>query len=475
MNLTKTQIGFPSAPAPNVDPLDPTLADGPRLPVALGDVVGGRYAVERVLAQGGMGVVVAARDVEKGERVAIKFLREDIVTDFETVARFEREARAAGQLKSEHAMKVLDVGTLDNRTPYMVMEFLEGEDLATWLRTRGALRLGHAVDFMLQICQAMSEAHALGFVHRDLKPSNLFVTRRADGRTTIKVLDFGLSKIATDRSVTRRNVAVGSPCYMSPEQLTCAVEIDRRADVWALGVTLFEMLTGTVPFDGDTTAQLCGKILREAPPLVRDLRPNAPEGIERIITRCLEKQREKRYDGAAELAEALAPFAAPRAPSSVRPALAPAPEGFDSTRVVWDEDSRDFLPKRQVRPAFVALGVLALAAFFGLKAWRSSSIGTAAAALPAADPVPAIPSVAPSDVPPPLDDPPALEAPTATPMAAIAGPAASPPPAMRAPKSPTRANPAPKRPAPPAAAAPPSPPPTPKAPKPPSNVFDERN
>jgi eukaryotic-like serine/threonine-protein kinase len=449
MTLTKTHL-FGMTPEPSTVPeaAEPTVSyeDRARSPVAPGDRVAGKYEVERVLAGGGMGIVVGGGHVELDERVAIKFLREDSIGDPEAVARFEREGRTAIKIKSEHAMKVIDVGSLENGTPYIVMEHLEGEDLASWLRTRGALRLSTAVEFMLQICDAMSEAHALGFVHRDLKPSNLFVTRRANGRMAIKVLDFGISKLTTDTSLTRRNVAIGSPCYMSPEQITCAVEIDRRADIWALGVTMFEMLTGTVPFDGDTTPQLCNKVLQDPAPLVRDLRPNVPEGLERIIARCLEKQREKRFENVSDLAAALAPFA--------------SPPGFDSTRVVWDQESQAFPRPQRVRPAVMVFTVMGMAIFVIFLAWRKSMLRAAQLAdLPAAEPVPAAPAPPlPSEVPAPPPEP----EPT---------PAREPSLSPRVLKSPSRATTAPKRPAAAATVSAPSSTPTPKG----ANVFDERN
>jgi serine/threonine-protein kinase len=456
MTLTKTQLfgvlpESGSPPEPN-EPL-PARANCPVVP---GDLVNGKYRIEHVVAEGGMGVVVAARHLELDQRVAIKFLREDAVGDPEAVARFEREGRTAIKIKSEHAMKVMDVGALESGTPYIVMEHLEGEDLASWLRTRGALRLNTAVEFMLQICDAISEAHALGFVHRDLKPSNLFVTLRANGRMAIKVLDFGISKLTTDRSLTRRNVAIGSPCYMSPEQITCAVEIDRRADIWALGVTMFEMLTGSVPFDGDTTPRLCSKILTDPAPLVRELRPNVPEGLERAIAKCLQKQREERFEDVSELAAALAPFA--------------TQPGFDSTRVVWDQESQAFPRPQRVRPAVMVFTVMGMAIFVLCLAWRKSMLRAAEAAEPApSEPAAAETPPLPSDVPPPPDPGP-IEAVPATQVKPIPTPEPSLS-SQRVLKSPSRASAAPKRPPAAASSPPPSSPPAHKA----ANVFDERN
>ncbi|HMI83517.1 MAG TPA: protein kinase [Polyangiaceae bacterium] len=348
-----------------------------------GDVLADKYRVEHVLAMGGMGVVVAAHHLQLDEQVAIKFLRDETLSDPEAVARFAREARAAIKIKSEHVTRVIDVGALANGAPYMVMEYLEGETLATFLRLRGALPLGQAVEFLLQTCEAIAEAHALGIIHRDIKPANLFVTRRADGLMAIKVLDFGISKLATTSAswssdLTRKSVALGSPSYMSPEQLACASAVDARTDIWSLGVTFFEMLTGQVPFHADTTPQLCGKILRDPPTPARELRPNTPDGVEAILRKCLEKERENRYANVGELAVALAAFGSQRARASAqriwRTIHAPAqssnglPLGLDETgtgsgqhgdqtHVVWDHSARLFAPNRR-RAVWAAAGLL---------------------------------------------------------------------------------------------------------------------
>jgi len=210
-----------------------------------GEVLAGKYRVDKVLGAGGMGVVVAARHIQLETRVAIKLLLPAMLDNSEAVMRFAREARAASKINNEHVVRVFDVGTLPSGAPFMVMEFLEGEDLSAWIAQRGPLPIDLAVDFVLQACVAVADAHCLGIVHRDLKPANLFSLRRSDGQFVIKVLDFGISKVADSGatgpvgSVTHTSAIMGSPHYMSPEQMRSSKEVDARADIWALGVILF--------------------------------------------------------------------------------------------------------------------------------------------------------------------------------------------------------------------------------------------
>jgi serine/threonine-protein kinase len=288
-----------------------------------GDVIGGKYRIDSVLGSGAMGVVVSAHHVVLGTTVAIKLLRPNMVEDKEAVARFMREARAAAQLRNEHVAHVLDVDKLESGAPYLVMELLEGFDLAHWLRMRGRLTVEQATEFLLQTCEAVAEAHELGIVHRDLKPANLFCTRRANGLMSIKVLDFGISKITrvpTNDDVTEMTNAtalIGSPPYISPEQLDSPRDVDVRTDIWALGVILYELLTGSLPFYAQRIPELCVKIATQQQPPLRSLRPDAPEAIEVVVRRCLEKERSRRYPNVVALALALAEFAPKRARVSV--------------------------------------------------------------------------------------------------------------------------------------------------------------
>jgi serine/threonine protein kinase len=281
------------------------------LGIRVGDLVAEKYRVEHAVGRGGMGIVVAARHVELDERVAVKFLVPEALSDPEAVSRFEREVRAEFRLKSEYVARVHDAGRLPNGNPYKVLEYLEGEDLAARVAREGPLPIAAAVRFVLQASLAVAEAHALGIIHRDLKPANLFVVTRRDGVETVKVLDFGVLKRmpesghGTEPHMTRPGSLVGTPLYMSPEQLQSAADVDARTDVWSLGATLFELLSGRPPFQGNGYAQVITSVLDAAPPPLRSLRPEVSLELEQVVTRCLEKQPESRYDSVAELALAL--------------------------------------------------------------------------------------------------------------------------------------------------------------------------
>ncbi len=285
-------------------------------PVREGDLLAGKYRVERVLGAGGMGVVVAARHIELDQLVAIKFVRDEAIASEDAVQRFLREARAAVKLKSEHVARVLDVGKLESGAPYMVMEFLEGSDLGKILNDNGPAAIDAAADWILQACEAVAEAHAAGIVHRDLKPENLFLARTVGGGQKIKVLDYGVSKAMGGASgemsgLTRTRAMLGSPLYMAPEQMRSSRDVDARADVWALGVVLFQMLTDRWPFEADTMPELCLRVVTEPPLALGSIRPDVPPGIVGVIERCLEKNPAKRFANAAELATALEPFVQP--------------------------------------------------------------------------------------------------------------------------------------------------------------------
>jgi serine/threonine protein kinase len=291
----------------------------------VGDVIAGKYRVDGVLGSGGMGVVLAAHHLQLGEKVALKVLAAEALGSLDAVARFMREARTTVRIKSDHVARVADVGQLETGSPYIVMEHLDGCDLSAWLQLQGPLPVPKAIDFVLQACEAIAEAHVLGIVHRDLKPANLFCVQRPDGELWIKVLDFGISKITTfgdtGYMMTSTGALIGSPSYMSPEQIRAAKTVDERTDIWALGMTLFELLTGHAPFEAEAVPDLAIKVTTEPPTPLSTFRPDAPEALERVILCCLEKDRAARFQTVGELAVALQPFAPDRARLSVERVL----------------------------------------------------------------------------------------------------------------------------------------------------------
>lgn len=292
------------------------------VPVTKGDILAGKYRVEQVLGSGGMGVVVAAQDVQLGRRVALKFLLAEACEHTEYKERFLREARAAVRIQSEHVARVIDVGTLEGGAPYMVMEFLRGSDFSQLLEERGALPISEAVDYVLQACEAVAEAHAVGIIHRDLKPSNLFLTERADGTPLVKVLDFGISKIRPDAEtvspdLTASATVLGSPMYISPEQIRNPKTVDERTDVWALAVILYELVTAQPAFDGDTVSGILASVVADPAPPLRRARRDAPRELEQMVARALDKDPLRRVSSIRELAQGLLPFGTQAARLSV--------------------------------------------------------------------------------------------------------------------------------------------------------------
>jgi eukaryotic-like serine/threonine-protein kinase len=281
-----------------------------------GTVIADKYRVSRKLGEGGMGIVVAADHLHLPTQVAIKFLKHQ--ASYELLERFSREAKALAQLRSEHVIRILDVGTLPSGEPYIVMELLEGQDLAAMVRARGRLPVVEAIDYFLQACLALAEAHAIGIVHRDIKPANLFLAAQGDGRHLIKVLDFGISKVnaiakGPATAITNTGQFLGSPHYMSPEQLKSTRDVDMRADIWSLGVSLHRLIAGTNAFDADSVAELVMVILTRQAPRLRELVPDAPERLDHVIAKCLEREPANRFQNVAELANALAPMGPPHA------------------------------------------------------------------------------------------------------------------------------------------------------------------
>ncbi|UQA64029.1 protein kinase [Polyangium aurulentum] len=266
-----------------------------------------------------MGYVVEAKHIALDERVALKFLLPEYAKHPEAATRFLREARAAKKIKSEHVARVSDVGELDGGAPYMEMEFLDGVDLARLLKDRGVLSVPDAIDYILQACEALAEAHSYGIVHRDIKPANLFLTKRPDGTPLVKVLDFGISKMMSsgENALTRTSTAMGSALYMSPEQMQETRAVDHRTDIYSLGIALFELLAGKQPFYAETLPQLCAEVLTGTPSPLRSFRPDVPEDLALRIELAFERDRSRRYQSIAELALGLAPYAPARAQGSI--------------------------------------------------------------------------------------------------------------------------------------------------------------
>src|SRR5688572_16581210 len=286
---------------------------------AVGQVISGRFRVEHVIGIGSMGVVLAAKHLELDERVAIKFIRAEMQQVPGVLSRFAREAKAAVSIKSEHVAQVFDVGTADGIGPYIVMEYLEGCDLAQVLEMEGRLPIRRAVHYVMQACEALAVAHSSGITHRDIKPENLFLTRQGD-LERIKLLDFGISKatltgkvFGDELSSSDNSCLLGTPLYMSPEQIRANVEIDHRSDIWSLGAVLYELITARSAFGAEGVRQVWTRILETPPTPLAAYCPEAPPTLQAVIERCLEKDPARRFQNVAELAVALLPFAPSRA------------------------------------------------------------------------------------------------------------------------------------------------------------------
>ncbi|MGE5180627.1 MAG: serine/threonine-protein kinase [Acidobacteriota bacterium] len=387
-----------------------------------GSLVGGRYRVGRVLGRGGMGVVVEGVHEQLGTRVAIKVMREERAKKPDNVQRFLREARAAAQLRSEHVCRVHDFGTLDDGAPYMVMELLDGRDLATLLKQGGPLDVGIVARYMLQVCAAMAEAHALGLVHRDLKPGNLFLVERPDGSPAIKVLDFGIAKASSyDRDLTDTDNVLGSPVYMSPEQLKSSKNLDARSDIWSIGIVMYELAAGHAPFGGDGPTEVALAITTERLPAMP---ARVPRRYSEVVRRCLHKQASRRYPDVAALAEALEPLAStdPSGAKAVARVLASAsvtghatapaiPSMLQAKETTLGRASGERAPTMRARPRWLVAAALAGALAVGSVATALILGARSSGDAPARPPGPAVapaarvdarvPASAPVDAPSP--------------------------------------------------------------------------
>lgn len=405
----------------------------PRLP-APGDTIAGKYRVLRVLGEGGMGHVVEAQHLRLDQTVAIKLLLPVHATREEAIARFEREATAVVRLRSEHVTKVLDVD-VDTATglPFIVMERLEGRDLASEIARRKRIPTAEAVDWMLEACAGLRDAHALGIVHRDIKPSNLFVVDAPAGAPRrLKVMDFGVSKLLRDdgRELTTSNETIGTPSYMAPEQLLGSRAVDGRADLFAMAVVLYRMLSGRLPFTGETSVALAVAIATQAPRALREVAPEIDERLAHVVMRALARDPNERPSDVVELAALLAPFGTGRvAPlsnvpspcSSTRAAAAPEvvvasadptraaePTVIDSTPP-FAARSRTTRPRGWRAATALAIATCVLAIVAGLAWSREGRHAEASGAAtppvteaPPVDPVRDAPSL-PAAAPPPIE------------------------------------------------------------------------
>ena len=375
------------------------------MPFPPGTVLAGKYRIDRLLGEGGMGWVVVATHLQLEQRVALKFMRTSHATSSpEAVGRFLREARAAARIQSEYVARVSDVGTLESGAPYLVMEYLEGRDLDSLLQATPSLPIAEAIEYAMQACEGLGEVHSAGIVHRDLKPANLFLARRSDGSVRVKLLDFGISKVtalpggAGDGGMTSTQALMGSPLYMAPEQMRSSKGVDAKADIWSMGVILYEMLGGRSPFNGDTLPEVCARIMAEPPDALREARPEVPPALEAVVMRCLEKDKQRRFQDVAALAHALAPFGAPDAraaadrigrvmrssqPSfvdlgassttTVNPGLRPEIAQTAAAFGTAGSTSRNTIRRSNALPYVVGAAVLAIAGVVAVVATRGSS------------------------------------------------------------------------------------------------------
>jgi serine/threonine-protein kinase len=284
---------------------EPYGTTGPRA----GKIVGGKYRLVRRMGEGGMGEVYEAQHTVIGRRFAIKFLHAYLAQNPETMIRFRHEAETAGSIEHENIGAALDFGTADDGTPYLVMEYLEGEDLARLLVRSGPLPVARAAYIIIQSCRGLTAAHGRGIVHRDLKPENLFICRRNDGGDLVKVVDFGIAKLRTKVTVTQSGVTMGTPCYMSLEQAKGAKEVDQRTDIYSLGVILYEILTAARPYPGENYNEVLYNLFTTAPVPLDTLRPGVPAGLCYVVNRAMAREARNRFETAAAFADALVPFA----------------------------------------------------------------------------------------------------------------------------------------------------------------------
>ncbi|MGE0547796.1 MAG: serine/threonine-protein kinase [Kofleriaceae bacterium] len=427
-----------------------------------GTVLLDKYRVDEVIGTGGMGRVIRATHMYLHQPVAIKIMLPELAQSADTVARFLREAQANVRLRSEHIVRVLDVGTLASGIPFMVMEYLEGSDLSQVLVHHGPQLPNVVCDLMLQACEGMAEAHSIGIIHRDIKPSNFFATQRPDGSLLLKILDFGISKTPVNMTdLTGTQTVMGTPTYMAPEQMKSGKRADARSDVWSIGIVMYQLVQGQPPFAGETYADLVIKVGTEAP---MPLHVPLPPGLGDVIMRCLARDPADRHQNVGELARLLAPFASDPISAAMiagrttrilngrgsqpslsgalgtplHPAALTPPAWRPPSHTSVSQSRGEVIPQHRRLPGWAVAGMVALSGLGGFvlsSATHDSTGGhrdepyvqappaakpTASPVVPAAQPAPPPaampePSAKPADLaaPPPADARPAVDAPPA--------------------------------------------------------------
>ena len=375
-----------------------------------GVVVSDRYRILRAIGEGGMGTVFEAEHTGVGRKVAVKVLHADVAGTHAILERFQLEARSAAAIGHDNIIDVLDFGIHD-QSPFMVMEFLKGESLSERLTRIGHLEVGHATYILNQVLSALDAAHAVGIVHRDLKPDNVFLVQKAGFPDFVKLLDFGIAKLKSDddggasKSMTQTGAVLGTPHYMAPEQALAKRDLDRRVDVYAAGAMLYEMLTGVVPFDAPSEAELLMEIAYRMHPIVAPsaIVATVPAAMDAIVTKAMEKERAARFQTATEFAEAIAPFVQ-------SPTAAAIADGTSRLKVVLrptDATSSgnavtsigqgvpamtgDFSPAPRARSPMLAIGIVsALVVAGGIAAFAFMHRSTGTTPVTASRPAPAV-------------------------------------------------------------------------------------
>jgi tRNA A-37 threonylcarbamoyl transferase component Bud32 len=403
-------------PVPGAPEAVPRASSTPDL---VGSVLADRYRVLRKLGEGGMGSVYLAEHTTINKRLAIKVLSSEYSHKQDLVDRFLQEARAASMIEQENVVEITDFGSTPQGSVFFVMEYLNGEDLSRTIKKEGPLPWSRVKPIMMQICTALASAHDAGIIHRDMKPENCYRITRGANSDFIKVLDFGIAKVTSDdgdgsgKGLTRTGMIFGTPEYMSPEQAK-GERADHRVDIYALGVILYELLTGRVPFTADTFMGILTKHMFEAPPAPSTLMPMAtiPPDVEAIVLKALQKDREYRFQSMREMMQAIQAVGSGAAPVEVVAEDVMRPMGGQtrfSTGIPISPVTDDFERPRRSPAPFIVLGALVLAGLGGLGVYLMRDDGKTpevsgdapVAVAGAADPTPAPPD---KDPAPPTTD-----------------------------------------------------------------------